>query len=566
MRILVLAIPFLLFAEDRPPVTSRIDAVTVFLDRALITRQAEVVLTAGDQTVVFADLPPEIDEQSIRIAIVGGARVDGVQSKRVFLDQRREADVRTLEAELQKLEERQRELDDRQTALAKAATYLDAVQDSPFRQPASVHDGQPVARPTVDELRAVLVFIDQQRTAQAAELRQLAAEARALVLPLVAKRRELEQVRGASTLERREIAVTLDAAAAGKVELRLSYLLPGALWVPVYDARADQARTTVELEYNALVQQATGEDWSDAQLTLSAARPALRVQTPKPTPWYLTPGQVEVQQDAVQKHFSSSLLSSWSPSQSLNAFKGNRANKQLNEAHDNLMENAAQADLVCRAVELRSTSSVFAVPGRVSVAATGKPQRVSVVRVTLPMTVVWHAVPRQSLNTYVTGRMLNATELPLLPGTVNVFVAGDLIGSAAFDFVAPRETAEFWLGVDEQVKVSRLLDEKRSSKTFFSKRKRIEAAYTISVQSFRTAPVQVAIYESLPVSQDERIKASSSDLDPKPAALERGMARWDVGLDPGKERVLSFAYTIEFPNEVVVSELQELEKRVQERK
>ena len=86
------------------------------------------------------------------------------------------------------------------------------------------------------------------------------------------------------------------------------------------------------------------------------------------------------------------------------------------------------------------------------------------------------------------------------------------------------------------------------------------------MQSFRTTPVQVAIYESLPVSQDERIKTSSDDLDPKPAALERGMARWDVVLDPGKECVLSFAYTIEFPNEVVVGELQDLEKRVQERK
>lgn len=539
--------------------------MTVFLDRALITRRAEVMLAAGTQTVDFADLPPEIDEQSIRIAIVGGARVDGVPSKQVFLDQRRKAEVRALEADLEKLEERQRELEDRQAALAKAATFLDAVQDSPFRQPPSVHEGQPVARPTVDEVRAVLAFIDQQRTDQAAELRQLAAEARTLAPPLAAKRRELEQVRGASTLERREIAVTLDAVAAGKVELRLSYLLPGALWVPTYDARADQARTTVELEYNALVQQATGEDWSDAQLTLSAARPALRVQTPKPTPWYLTAGQVEREQ-MEKGYLSSSLSSSWSPSQSLNAFKGNRANKKLNEAHDHLLQNAAQADLVSRAVELRSTSSVFAVPARVSVAATGKPHRVSVARVTLPMTVVWHAVPRQSLNTYVTGRMLNATELPLLPGTVNVFVAGDLIGSAAFDFVAPRETAEFWLGVDEQVKVSRLLDEKRSSKTFFSKRKRIEAAYTIRVQSFRTTPVQVAIYESLPVSQDERIKTSSDDLDPKPAALERGMARWDVVLDPGKECVLSFAYTIEFPNEVVVGELQDLEKRVQERK
>jgi uncharacterized protein (TIGR02231 family) len=567
-HLLLVVLPILAWAEDRAPaaIVSRIDAVTVFLDRALITRVATVAVVAGDQTVVFPDLPAEIDEQSLRVAIAGAARVDGVQGRRVFLDQRREAEVRALEAEVERIEVREREIADRQAALGKAVAYLDAVQDSPFRQPASPRDGQPpVPRPAVEDFRGIIAWVDQQRTAYAAELRSLGAESQAAQPRLAARRQELQQVRGASTLERREVAVALDAATPGQVELRLSYILPGALWVPVYDARVDKARSAVELDYDAQVQQATGEDWNDAQLTLSAARPALQVSPPRPEPWYLAPGQVELQQGYANGSFQAA-SGSWSPSQSLNAFKGNRASKDLNAAHDNLLFNAAQADLVCRAVERRSTSTVLAVPGRVSVAATGKPHRVGIVRATLPMTAAWHAVPRQSLNTYVTGRMANATELPLLPGAVSVFVAGDLIGAAALDFVAPRETAEFWLGVDEQVKVSRLLDEKRSGKTFFSKRKRIEAAYTIRVRSFRTTPVEVAIYESLPVSQDERIKAAISGLDPKPAALERGMARWDLAIEPGRERSLSFAYAIEFPNEVQMDELQELEQRVQERK
>jgi hypothetical protein len=570
------------FAEDQSVVgvVSTVEAATVFLDRAYVTRRAEVAFAVGVQTLVFANLPPEIDEQSLRVTVSSGAQIDGLQSRKVFLAQRQEADVRTLEAELLTAETQLRELNDRKAALEKAHAFVDAVQEAPFRQ-VTGKDGALPTRPSVEEYQALLTFVTKQRGDQAAEQRAIDAARTELQPRLEAKRRELEQAKSASSLERREVVIMLRAAQAGIGELRLSYLVPGALWIPVYDARANPERSKLELDYDALVQQATGEEWTNAQLTLSAARPAVLAQSPKPMPWYLTAQNISQVQRLNKTSSMASAVGSSSvwvgaatnnpdhifafenapPSTILYQNKDKRGSKPLNDAQDNLLFNATAVDAISRAVEQRSTTAVFVVPGRNHVAANGKPHRIHIAHASLAMSTTLHAVPRTSLNAYITGKMVNTTEMPILPGAANVFVGADLIGSASLEFIAPREAGSLYLGVDESVKITRRLDEKNSGLTFLSKRKQLSFAYSIQARNFRAEAVQLAVYESLPVSQDERI---SIDLDkpvPKPDANDRGMMRWDLTIDPGKERTAAFSYRIEYPGDLVTEQLREMEQR-----
>jgi len=559
-----------LCAEEQAPaaVASTVEAATVFLDRAYVTRRADVALVAGIQVITFSGLPSDLDEQSLRVTVNGGAQVDGVQSHKVFLAQSQEAAIRTLQADLLTAETQLRELDDRSAALAKANAFVDAVQEAPFRQ-VTGKDGALPTRPTIEEYQGILAFIGKQRADQATERRTIDAVRNELLPRIDAKRRELAQASSASRLERRDVVITLRAPQAGAGELRLSYLVPGALWIPVYDARTDRDRTKLELDYDALVQQATGEEWTNAQLTLSAARPAILAQSPKPAPWYLNAGDVPQLQRGNSRPANSSLsFNNFEivgglnlPSANLYQNKGNRSSKALNDAQDNLLANAVAVDVISRAVEQRSTSAVFVVPGRNHVASNGKPHRVRIAHSSLTMTTTLHAIPRVSLNTYITGHALNASEMPILPGTANVFVGADLIGSASLDFVAPREVASLYLGIDESIKLTRRLDEKNSGLTFFSKQKRLSFAYSIQARNFRPDTVQLAVYESLPVAQDERITVDLDSPVPKPQANDRGMLRWDMVIEPGKERTSAFSYRIEYPGDLMTPQLQELELR-----
>ncbi|MGA4815128.1 mucoidy inhibitor MuiA family protein [Pseudomonas aeruginosa] len=52
-----------------------------------------------------------------------------------------------------------------------------------------------------------------------------------------------------------------------------------------YDARLRDGAKTIELTYQGLVRQSSGEDWTDVDLTLSTARPALGGNVPRLNPW-----------------------------------------------------------------------------------------------------------------------------------------------------------------------------------------------------------------------------------------------------------------------------------------
>ena len=61
----------------------------------------------------------------------------------------------------------------------------------------------------------------------------------------------------------------------GPSSVRLNYLVTGCGWSPMYNLRADRGRQVVQVEYNAVIQQTTGEDWTGVEFTLSTATPAL---------------------------------------------------------------------------------------------------------------------------------------------------------------------------------------------------------------------------------------------------------------------------------------------------
>src|SRR5690606_19048540 len=83
---------------------------------------------------------------------------------------------------------------------------------------------------------------------------------------------------------RTEVRVNVTAAAALEANLLLRYQVPSASWQSLYDARlmtgARNVAPSLVLIRRAAVQQRTGEDWRDAALTLSTARPASGASAP----------------------------------------------------------------------------------------------------------------------------------------------------------------------------------------------------------------------------------------------------------------------------------------------
>lgn len=138
--------------------------------------------------------------------------------------------------------------------------------------------------PGIDELKSLLQLTEGNLERLLAEQRQLDDRA----AELEQRKQQLQEQRGTlngdgKRFKRAVLRVALEQPA--QVEVKLDYTLRDASWQPTYDARLRDGAKTIELTYQGLVRQSSGEDWTDVDLTLSTARPALGGNVPRLNPW-----------------------------------------------------------------------------------------------------------------------------------------------------------------------------------------------------------------------------------------------------------------------------------------
>ena len=74
------------FAQEKP-VDSKITAVTVFLNRAQVTREVKTRLEAGETRLVVQGLPAAFDPQSVQVEASGKFILRGVAHRQNFLSE-----------------------------------------------------------------------------------------------------------------------------------------------------------------------------------------------------------------------------------------------------------------------------------------------------------------------------------------------------------------------------------------------------------------------------------------------------------------------------------------------
>jgi len=539
-------------------VPSRIVRVTVYPEWAYVSREAAVDLARGTARLAFKGLPAWIDAESIRAKLTGsdGARILGVTSKTVYLARSTKEEVRNAEDEVTRLKDQVEDMRGELSALALEKKYLMGL--TVWKLDKIPHEAA-VREVKLIELREVKDFLRGALADNIKKTKEVERRIRDLGPDLQAKERACAELRGRSRLEQREIVVEVGSDAPARAKLSVSYLVSGASWYPAYDARADAEREKIGVACKAVVQQSTGEDWSGAKFTLSTIQPYLVREKPELKPWYVdsaTARQVaNRRQQAEQAHVGSQILrldnrSATVRLQSIQRRQydyNKRAGGKAAEALKLYQGNVLRAREVIRQVEKRGTTVEFEIAGTYTVPADGKAVKMAVGEVELAAARRYSAAPAVSRSTYVTGAMRNTGEFPFLPGPVEIYVAGSLIGKSKVDTVAEGEKFELYLGLEERIKVTREIDMKKSSTSRSGSSKRLRAGYVIKVQSFLIGAATVEVSDQVPVSQDNRVRVKLMGVEPKTSPPDKGIITWKVGLEPGASQELTFEFQMDYP-------------------
>src|SRR5262245_36865314 len=262
-------------------VDAPIAAVTVYPDRARVTRRGKITVPAGDQTVYVEPLPLGLHEDSVRVSGRGPATVLGVDLATQVHPQAPDEAVAELERQRRQAQAEIAELNDADDIQAELAAFLAQLTRRAggtfARSLASGEAGAELGGFT-DSLAARLSAVRTRR-------RELAEQRREAEERLAAAERRLVAVTQKRVPDRRTAAVALGLESEAEVELELSYVVPHAGWTSSYDVRLKGDQLT--LNWYGLIVQRTGEDWPECDLTLSTARPIVTAKVPELDPWYL---------------------------------------------------------------------------------------------------------------------------------------------------------------------------------------------------------------------------------------------------------------------------------------
>ncbi|HNQ22239.1 MAG TPA: mucoidy inhibitor MuiA family protein [Phycisphaerae bacterium] len=604
------------FGADEPPTTAgTLAEVTVYRGQALVTRVVDLAPTGGGKSapglreIVVTNLPEQIIPSSLYAE--GG---EGIEVRSVRYRQRPVAeDVRE---EVRKLDARVREVQDELEAVKRQSFVINQHEnflrklDAFVAPTAEVELSKGVLN--ADTLKTLAAFLYTEWTRMGAEGVANARQARALQEQLDLLLRERNELTGSSTRIVKEAVVSLQVNSDHPEPLRLRYLVNEATWGPHYSLLTDPAYKDVQIEYNALVQQMSGEDWNNVRMTLSTATPALVAKAPVLMPLKLTltrepeqsvqvfnkagvsagdysgaKGNLQQQLRSIEASRNvegvQQMGGQWG--QSIPASPASDGESKYGDKQPpgyssldvdlNIAANYIQIlDLVTRekikrpakapAARDEGLSVTYGLPGRISLPSRSDRQLIQIA--TLPMVAQTYKVATPALTNYVYNEawLTNQTELVLLAGSASAFVGGQFVGHGTVPTVAVGQSFTVGLGIDPALRADRELVQR--DETAQGGNRVATLTYRLTVENYGTGPAAVRLLDALPTARESEIKitlvSGDKDLCQDSAYLEtgrkQGILRWDVTVPPQVSGhnafALEYEYRLEYDKQMSLDE------------
>ncbi len=517
-----------------------IQSVTIFPDRARVTRHGHHALETGVQKVEIDNLPLVLVQDSVRASGRGTARVKllGVSTRLEHFTETPAEAVRALEQKIQAAEDADNDLLARIGVLEKEQKYLEglAAQSEMFARGLALRERTPETQ------GAFFDFVTQRGLALQTEILKLQRDRRELAKELNRLRRELQTAQSARPRQRYVAMVELDVAQAGDFDLELTYVVTGAGWSPLYDLRL--VVNKLDVTYLAQVAQNTGEDWPNVALTLSTAQPALALIIPKLSPWYIQPRRpLPPPQAKAMVMRSAPLAVAPAP-----AIRQEQAGA-VPDAELFSAQTIEELAIDSAAVSEAGAALTYTLPARADIPGNNDPRKVTVAVFGLDPLFDYVTAPKVEPVCYRRATVKNTSPYSLLAGQAQLFEGDEYLGATQIEFVAPNQEFELALGADERLRVARELVNRDVDKAFIlGDRRKIRYAYTIKLENLRDGPQVIFVRDQLPVPRDEQIKVKLEAADPKPAEqTELNQLEWKLTLDKGGKQTVRFDYSVEHP-------------------
>ena len=516
---LILA-PLLVLGAEKEINTS-LKAATVFVSGAELTHTAQSSIGAGVTKLHFTNLSSGLNANSVQVKALGDFTILSVLPRVNYLaNQPESAEVKEMRKKIADLQE--------------ATAVENELKDMLEREKNLILNNASLQKEglTASELEAMANLF---RT-RLAELSDLIRARSNKVIKLNAEISDLSaEISQRSANKNRyvgEVIVEVKANRETNGRFEISYLISQAGWSVAYDVYGGKDNDNVQLKYNAEIYQSSGLDWNEIDMKLSTGQPLQNNTQPTLHPWivqfqrYMEEGRVQSYANAVEE------------------MEMEEEPLSLDDS-DGFARSAAHFTTT---VENQLTVD-YTISEKWNIPNDGQRHKIHVTEYELPATQEYYAVPKLDRDAFLMARITDWEQYHLLPGSANLYMDNTYIGTSYLNTTVTSDTLALSLGRDRNIKLDRERIKENCEVKLMGDKLKETMAVQINIRNNKSHAVNIRLEDQIPLSGDKEISVKLEEAEGATFNSRTGRLRWDIELQPGESREVTFTYTLKYPKD-----------------
>lgn len=536
-----------LAANDKEIIKSSINEVTVYTTGAQIYRKANFNVKPGITELIIEGVSPNIDPKSLQVKAFGNVvlidskyqvyypKPEVVKLEGLPLKIRK--DINLLQDSISNVAYDIKEIQDEIDVLNTSKNILS--NNGAIRGQGKVNDSIQLLKQAMDyyqlkmnEINKKLQLLNKRLKAKNTTLQEMNA-----------RMSDLQNYQSSNTPKVptgpiHRIIVTLQSKEVVAGRLAISYLASGASWTPSYDIRSEITSGKVNLTYKANIQQNTGENWDDIQLTLSTNDPYQNKVKPVLHPWYVDYYNFQ----AINGRLNSNL-----GNYNVTAAPSMEYSKKAAEK-DVVLEDAETAANFTTVID-RVLSAEYKIDLPYTIESSNENHLVLVRNVDLTANYRYYTVPKIDPGVFLIAEVLKLEDLQLVPASANIFFDGTYIGETYIDPTAMSDTLKLSLGKDPNIMAKRLLLKKDYKEKVIGNDIERTYAYEIVVKNLKANTIELVIEDQIPVTSNGEIVIEAVNTDKANYDKTTGKLTWTVHLKTKATDKMTYSFKIKYPKD-----------------
>lgn len=514
---LLFGMHFPIFSQSQIRVDAENQHITVFLNRAQIDARVKTTVQAGTTKLIIGNIATTADPNSVQIGGKGDVMIMGVKFKQNYLGNKKrsilEDSLKMTKAEFETVD-----------VLVKVAENERIM----LMANANVKNEKDGATP--EELKEMLDFFRTKLTEIGTRQMQLVRQSKELQEKISHFQQQLGSQGSNVNQPAGEIELTLTAKAYSNIELNLTYIANSAGWSPLYDIRAKDIKSNIELGYKANVFQNTGIDWKNIRLTLSTANPAEGGTKPELAAQY-----VNIYEPVLMSVRNSREMKTMAAPQ---AMAMELDTKPLNEV-------VTTASFVNTVQTTLAVNFDISIPYNIN--SGGNAELVDIRNHSLPASYRYYVVPKYDKDAFLTAIITDWEKYNLLPGTANVYFEGTFVGTTDIAGGEAKDSLLISLGRDKKIISKRETIEEFKARKNIGSSIRESFGYRITLRNTKSEAINIIMEDQVPISQDSRIEVELEDAIGSDFNRETGKLTWKLTLQPQENKEVLLKYNVKYP-------------------